>query len=388
LPPPLPPSGGPRLRAISARTVWSPILRSNKARTQSSASRPSSNVMNAKPGGLRATQTSASLPYALAMSMSSSFCTLGSRLPMYTRCGGGVRKMLRGGVIASLQSIGACGIVKPEAANSIARALRSNGLLEDEEYLCTSSIGPALVVVQLPSYFASPSPEIPLLINDYKRGGYNFRRAEEMLNDSVLWDTSVNARCTCCLKRRERFEVAKLERIENKAIFERFKVHEARTADVISRSNKNLRQISNHDWLRRLADRNGLSHVSNTVYLLHGTRRSFLDSICRHGLKTTYALHGTDGMYGKGLYFTDSSCKAYQYAGLAGCILVCRVVLGRMEVLEEECGRRVFCTNGFDSCMAKSSYTRRRDASQVHNEYIVFQDDACYPEFVIDVDIA
>eukprot|EP00928_Gymnodinium_smaydae_P050447 TRINITY_DN34010_c0_g1_i1.p1 TRINITY_DN34010_c0_g1~~TRINITY_DN34010_c0_g1_i1.p1 ORF type:complete len:312 (+),score=23.13 TRINITY_DN34010_c0_g1_i1:224-1159(+) len=302
-------------------------------------------------------------------------------------CGGGVAKMQCGGVTASLQSIGASGIVKQEAADSIGKALRGYGVLDNEEYLCVSGGRAPLVVVQLPTYFASPSPGIPLRISDYKYGGYNFRRAECMLNDSILWNNSTNARCDCCLGQRDSFKVIGLERIENKQIFERFKVHEARIADAIARSGTNLKPISSHhDWLQRLGDKNGLCHACNSVYLLHGTRRSHLDSICRHGLTTTYSLNGTDGMYGKGLYFTDSSCKAFQYAGLAGCILVCRVVLGRMEVLKQEDGRRVFAPSSYDSCMAASNYTRRRGDAQVHNEYIVFQDEACYPEFVIHVE--
>ena len=67
--------------------------------------------------------------------------------------------------------------------------------------------------------------------------------------------------------------------------------------------------------------------------------------------------------------------------------MVCRVVLGMVEVLDGECGGRIVPTTGFDSCMAQRQYIRRKQARQVHNEFIVYEDQACYPEFVITVEI-
>ena len=70
-----------------------------------------------------------------------------------------------------------------------------------------------------------------------------------------------------------------------------------------------------------------------------------VSSIHERGMSTDHAAHG---MYGKGLYFTDSSCKANYYGGghqtrtgIGGaCILICRVVLGNIRMLDTLCSKR------------------------------------------------
>lgn len=121
---------------------------------------------------------------------------LGNRLEACAN-GGGVPKMKHGGITASMQSIGSSGVVKDEAVSAIAHALRRSGLLTHDEYLHAIKDRASLVVVEIPSYFASPSPDIPMIVNDYKKNGFNFRRAEEMLNKSVLWDASMDRPCDC-----------------------------------------------------------------------------------------------------------------------------------------------------------------------------------------------
>ncbi|CAE7947248.1 ESS2, partial [Symbiodinium sp. KB8] len=251
--------------------------------------------------------------------------------------GGGVPSMMRGGVTASLQSIGASGIIKPEAKHAIAAALQRARLISDRDYLAAITGRPQMVVVSIPSYFSSPQPDIPLLMNDYRENGHNHRMAEQMLKETHLKHGLQLCRCHC----REhdgccRMEVEKVQRIENKALFERFKVYEAAVAeDLRQRPVNDLEEVlvrGIHPWLQRLGCRNGLCKAANTVYLLHGTRQHNLDSVLKHGLRTKFSLHKTpDGLYGRGLYFANNSCKAFQYAGHGGCIIVCRVVLGSIE---------------------------------------------------------
>lgn len=77
-----------------------------------------------------------------------------------------------------------------------------------------------------------------------------------------------------------------------------------------------------------------------------------------------------------GFPLRSSSC---QFATRGGCILICRVVLSRMEVLQDQ-----FPANGYDSSVAKKSHTEAPSGlPQLHNEFIVYDDRACYPEFVI-----
>jgi len=136
------------------------------------------------------------------------------------------------------------------------------------------------------------------------------------------------------------------------------------------------------EWLLKLSRKNNLSTSANTVYLLHGTKVGNLESVVKDGLKTRFSLSGRC-TYGRGLYFADKACKASQYAH-DGCMIVCRVVLGRAEVLRKSCGDKMFASQGYHSALAPSGVTAApHGRAQLHNEYIVFNEAACYPEFVI-----
>jgi len=299
--------------------------------------------------------------------------------------GGGVPSMQYGGVTASLQSIGATGMIKPEAKRAIAAVLRQAGILTDRDYLAALEDRRQLIVVQVPKYFTTPRPEIPLLI-DYKQAGYNIRMAQEMLVESRFWNSRDSCPCDCSLKASETFRVVNMSRNENTVVFERFKMYEAIVGDELNRGQQGACVAGIHPWLERLASRNGLSRGSNTVYLLHGTTRKKLAAICNEGLRTRFSLQANKRpVYGKGLYFTTSSCKALQYSKENGYILVCRVVLGRIQVLESEGRSRLFADPPYHSAMAQAGHTVRRGGVQVHDEYIVFSEDAVYPEFVLEV---
>jgi hypothetical protein len=299
-------------------------------------------------------------------------------------CGGGVYGLQQGGVTASLQSIGANGYIKPQARDNLAAHMRSRGLISERDYLISIGDQKPLVVVEIPSYFSSPTPDLPMLVNDYRKGGYNHRKAETMLADTRGVNELVGCRCDCSMRSDEEFVVHQIQRIENKQAFERFKAYETSIAQQHQSHEVNTRPFT-HDWLDRLADRNQLSKVANTVYLLHGTSLANLESICRDGLQTRFSLE-RHGIYGRGLYFTNSSCKAFQYAKPDGCIIICRVVLGEIEVLPGSSYGRVVPSNGFESTHAKKGYTEKAPGElQVHDEYIVYHPAAVYPEFVLRV---
>lgn len=70
-------------------------------------------------------------------------------------------------------------------------------------------------------------------------------------------------------------------------------------------------------------------------------------------------------------------------------MLVCRVALGRIEVLDEHCGRgKLFPSFGFDSAMAKKGVTRAPHGNpQLHDEFIIYNQSQCYPEFVLHYEL-
>ena len=156
-------------------------------------------------------------------------------------------------------------------------------------------------------------------------------------------------------------------------------------------------------WLKKLEAKNGLEQGANTRYLLHGTKPQHVDAIKRRGLRTAYTrLNGGSiggHLYGHGLYFTTSSCKANQYSGMetvdsaskshkTGHILICRVVLGRPKLLETTNADATDPPDGYHSTYVNSTTKHNigTHAYQLHDEYIVFNDIECYPEFHMEVE--
>jgi Poly(ADP-ribose) polymerase catalytic domain/Interferon-induced 6-16 family len=308
-----------------------------------------------------------------------------------------------GGLSAALQSIGADGATNPLARSAVRRHLRQKGILQDEEYHIEDDmlLDMPAVEVPLPSYFAAPSTTemtTPHLYEDYRFGGYKWKMAEKMLNDSILPYCRNHGKGCPSMNATLAFTIVNFQRIENISAFQRYKVYEEQVGKEIAKKGRNASAVLPHDlpdWLKRLSQKNGLSSAANATYLLHGTRASCVPSIVQEGLLTRFSL-STEPRYGKGLYFTDSSCKADQFGAKNNphhrTILVCRVVLGVVEVLPEAAPTKLFASAPrFHSAMAKRDHTQTINPlfpHQLHNEYIVYNECACYPEFVITYQLA
>ena len=68
----------------------------------------------------------------------------------------------------------------------------------------------------------------------------------------------------------------------------------------------------------------------NEVLLIHGTTPDKVEEIANYGFDERLA--NKCGLYGQGVYFTDQSCKSFQYSGAkwqdSGCFIIARVILG------------------------------------------------------------
>jgi hypothetical protein len=246
-------------------------------------------------------------------------------------------------------------------------------------------------VIQLPPYFSFQASAQLQSVN-YRANGLNVIKAEQMLNESIM-STCCSSQGGGCNLGAGSFEVVRMQRLENPDIFRQFKQYESTVATENPALCPNTTPDV-HEWLTKLAQKNELSAAANTHYLLHGTDAVQIDSIARNGLKLQYSNPG--GLFGQGLYFTDSSCKAKHYgdgspSGARGCILIYRVVLGNVMKLDRDCRGRLAPPSGYHSLMAATNRTRRPIGNtvfplQLHNEYIAFDDCACYPEFALTVD--
>jgi len=232
--------------------------------------------------------------------------------------------------------------------------------------------------------------DLGLLVKDaYVDGGFMCQQASQMLIGTS------NTGCACGIA--NEFDKVRIYRIENHPMWQRFCFHEKQIeVELAGPADPPLELFESHDWLRRLEVRNGLSVLASTRYLLHGTSASSLPDIVQYGLRTKFTGTKSGGaLYGTGLYFTNSACKAWQYTdrGVVGgkthgpaIILVCRVALGKTELLATAPSvTSNFSKVGHHSKMAKHTYTTRPGALQIHNEFIIFDETMVYPEFVLEI---
>ena len=286
---------------------------------------------------------------------------------------------------------------------------------------------------KLPDYWSeadltadgSGAPAKFKLVDAYKEGGFNWRCAEDMLNKCIHPTCRTTKHTSCrssmgCPADPAQFEaglspfrVKRMQRLENREAYQRYKTHEANVLQEMQRLPQAERDLiaaqgrrsagtgsgsggasgGADPWLRKLEIKNGLEEGANTRYLLHGTRKEHLPAIMKRGLRTIFSREKDSNIYGKGLYFSNDSCKTMQYSGMAGvgttgCILICRVVIGRSKLLATQQQELTEAPDGFHSCYA--TVTTRHGIGnhpmQLHDEYIVYNDIECYPEFFLEVE--
>lgn len=158
--------------------------------------------------------------------------------------------------------------------------------------------------VQFPYYFSLESAQENCFV-PYRVDGYNHTYAQWMLNKQIH-PTCKECSTRCMFDKGEEFSLLQFTRLENRETFRRYKEYEKCVAETMVR--QKVRQdvrYSQNTQLKKLAEKNGLSIDANTVYLLHGTEGKNVESIMENGLKTKFSLE-TQGIYGKGLYFSDT----------------------------------------------------------------------------------
>lgn len=125
----------------------------------------------------------------------------------------------------------------------------------------------------------------------------------------------------------------------------------------------------------------------NEFYLFHGTKPSSALAIAEGDFRLDLAGSNAGTLYGRGLYFSESTGKSDEYAtedsrGLC-CMLVCRVTLGRLLYTDEEYPN----TNDLvRRCTRGENHSVLGDREKIRNtfrEMIVYDTHQAYPEFVV-----
>lgn len=135
-----------------------------------------------------------------------------------------------------------------------------------------------------------------------------------------------------------------------------------------------------------------LEEAIGEVYLWHGTTPTGAQGITTEGFRLDLAGSHAGTMFGKGVYLAECSSKSDEYAGddkigpykHVYCMLLCRAVLG--QVLELHHGgeavhpqiQRELAAKRIDSILGN-----REAAVGTYREFIVYDKDQAYPEYLI-----
>jgi hypothetical protein len=134
----------------------------------------------------------------------------------------------------------------------------------------------------------------------------------------------------------------------------------------------------------------------NEFLLFHGTKRSAVEGICHSDFRLNLAGSHRGTLYGKGIYFADSCSKSDEYSEVNApddpdehrTMLLCRVVCGRMWYTDAASVTDLEKSSFEKDCkdtdgQIHSVLGDREKATGTYKEYVVFNNDLAYPEFVI-----
>lgn len=133
----------------------------------------------------------------------------------------------------------------------------------------------------------------------------------------------------------------------------------------------------------------GLDKTVNEWYLFHGTTLSAAQSICTNDFKMSLAGSATGTLYGRGSYFAESITKADEYSKNEGngyCVLLCRVLGGTVKYTAEKTPNAEQLTKECLEGSYGSIIGDRKKASNTYREFIIFDTEDVYPEFVLTYD--
>jgi len=194
-----------------------------------------------------------------------------------------------------------------------------------------------------------------------------------------------------------KLEVVQVLRNQNVKLWARYQQKRQALATSLSQGvefqpyeTRTRRFAQQHDGAGRLLASKQLWEGANEFLLFHGSCPSAMDSICEGNFKESFA--GAAGLYGPGFYFAEACSKADEYSsddkegiykGLYA-MLVCRVTCGaclyNSEVRPdtESLLKKVAPRGPYHSVLGD-----REKARGTYREFVVYDKDQVYPEYVV-----
>jgi hypothetical protein len=204
----------------------------------------------------------------------------------------------------------------------------------------------------------------------------------------VLQKFVVDSSCTSWCPATKQTRVVSVQRVENESLWQ---MHQLRR-DILKK-NCAAQGISSlsaaTNWQSVIPSKTEMSTDINEFYLFHGTDSKSAQIICEHGFDERVA--NLKGLYGTGSYFAMNTCKSYQYSSKDSStfvILVCRVAMGSPYYTSTSHNNQRRPPDNadtpdrpFDSIFAQHGIGK--GGQQHHNEYVVFDRNQVYPEYIV-----
>ena len=188
----------------------------------------------------------------------------------------------------------------------------------------------------------------------------------------------------------ENLRVTRVERVENASLWKNHRRQQAALRERLRQHNIEFAPIDTLDQHTSKSDAN-----VNECWLWHGTTKEKVDHIAQIGFDPRLA---HDGLYGDGSYFTDSFCKANQYAAKNKeseqeeyCALYCLVTMGAAYQTVERKDRSTIGKRPpinpatpdvpYDTVFAQSG--KASGGEQVHSEFVIFLANHAYPAWIV-----
>lgn len=189
------------------------------------------------------------------------------------------------------------------------------------------------------------------------------------------------------------FQVKRVIRVEDSHMWERYvqrlSAIQGKRADGCGRIDPELFTAEARRSLPDLDDILGRVDGSvNETYLWHGTQVRKGLAIAQEDFSLEHAGSGAGTMYGKGLYFAESSTKADEYAddepgghyANTRALLLCRVCIGKYHYVTE---RDPSAIQAFLDGEADSTVGDRATAVNTYREVVIYDADQVYPEYLV-----
>ena len=220
----------------------------------------------------------------------------------------------------------------------------------------------------------------------------------QVLKESIIKSNS-NENCDC----RENIKfilnlatITRIEKISNQELDQKY--NQKKTEFEANKRAHPTQDVIDQPYIsKNFPLSQAINEEINEMFLLHGTKDIIAETIAYNGFNIHFS--GLGGFYGKGIYFASSLCKSYQYTGIRQTsndfyFIISKVLMGNVWQIE---GDKIYeyksilppntsnPANPYNSIFSKNS--AHTSIAKKHNEYIAYNNDQIYPEYMVVLNI-